>query len=196
MDIILDRDGTLIEEEHYLRDPSRVRLIPGAGRAMHRLQEAGARFHLVTNQSGIGRGYFTLDDYLAVQARLDTLLLEHKVRLHGVRFCPHAPEENCRCRKPAIGLWDSLRREYDLDPDRCVMIGDKEADLEFASQTGLKTAILVLTGHGPEEAARLGLPRPKPPENVIRISDQGTTVRFVAASLPLALDWLGREPRP
>lgn len=156
--ILLDRDGTLIEERHYLDDPNDVQLIPGAGSALRDLISAGSRLFLVTNQSGIGRGYFSRDQYEAVQQSLLHLLHEEGVHLTTTVMCPHAPADNCACRKPLPGLWEDLRVMYDLDPSRSIMIGDKTADIRFARAAGLKTAALVLTGHGRQAAENLGLP--------------------------------------
>ncbi|HCU70013.1 MAG TPA: HAD family hydrolase, partial [Desulfomicrobium sp.] len=89
--ILLDRDGTLIEERHYLRDPELVALIPGAAAPMRRLAELGCRFFLASNQSGIGRGLLTPDDYFAVHARLEELLRAEGITLGGAAFCPHGP---------------------------------------------------------------------------------------------------------
>lgn len=91
--VLLDRDGTIIVEKHYLCDPAQVELAPGAGRALAELGRAGLGLYVVTNQSGIGRGYYGEADFLAVQARLDALLAEHGVRLDGVVHCPHDPKQ-------------------------------------------------------------------------------------------------------
>ncbi len=156
--ILLDRDGTVIVEKHYLCDPGKVELVPGAGEALARLAARGARFFLVTNQSGIGRGYYGLPDFNAVQERLAALLEHSGARLADTAFCPHAPGENCRCRKPALGQWETLAARHGLDPARTVMIGDNFSDVGFGLAAGLKRVILVLTGHGEEAAARLNLP--------------------------------------
>lgn len=156
--ILLDRDGTVIEERHYLADPDDVQLIPGVAPALRDLMSAGCRLFLVTNQSGIGRGYFSRDQYEAVQQRLLHLLRGEGVQLTATVMCPHAPTDNCACRKPLSGLWEELRGMYALEPDRTIMIGDKTADLRFARSAGLKTAALVLTGHGRQTAENLGLP--------------------------------------
>lgn len=156
--ILLDRDGTLIEERHYLRDPDGVALVPGAAAAMHRLTEHGVRFFVISNQSGIGRGLLTLADYQAVHERLRELLAAADVRLTDTAFCPHTPEDNCACRKPRAGLWEQLATAHDLRPERTAMVGDKIADLAFGQAMGCAETVLVLTGHGMSEAAKLGLP--------------------------------------
>jgi len=150
--LFLDRDGTIIEDRHYLSDPKGVTLIPGVGQALGRLCAAGVRLFVVSNQSGVGRGYFTEKDVIRCQARLEELLLPFGARLTASRWCPHAPEESCFCRKPGIGLWESLAHEYDLDPARCVMAGDKPADVLFGLRAGFAASFLVLTGKGEQNS--------------------------------------------
>ncbi|MDQ7832502.1 MAG: HAD-IIIA family hydrolase [Desulfovibrionaceae bacterium] len=156
--VLLDRDGTVIVDEHYLCDPARVRLLPGAGQALARLAASGARLFLVSNQSGIGRGYFTQVGHLAVQARLEELLCEHGVRLAGAAFCPHAPDAGCPCRKPGLGQWEALRDRHGLDAATTAVIGDKASDVAFGHALGAAVTVLVLTGHGEQQAQSLGLP--------------------------------------
>ena len=156
--ILLDRDGTLIEERHYLRDPDQVALIPGVAAPMRRLAGLGCRFFVASNQSGIGRGLLTEADYRAVHARLEALLLAEGIALGGAAFCPHAPEDGCDCRKPRTGLWLQLAGRHGLRPETTAMVGDKLADVRFGQAAGCAETALVLTGHGPAEAAKLGLP--------------------------------------
>ena len=158
--ILLDRDGTVIEERHYLADPDGVRLIPGAGQALRALMDSGRGLFLVTNQSGIGRGYFSLTQYEAVQGRLLQLLSKEGVEFAATAMCPHGPDEGCVCRKPLPGLWEELQATHGLVPARTIMIGDKLADIRFARSAGLAAAALVLTGHGRRTAKDLGLPDP------------------------------------
>lgn len=159
--LILDRDGTIIADKHYLADPAGVELLPGAGQALASLCRAGVRLFVATNQSGIGRGYFGEADYRAVQSRMEELLERDGARLHAAAFCPHAPQENCACRKPAPGMWEHLVAAHGLDPAATAMAGDKAADVAFGRRAGLALAILVLTGKGREHAQRLGLPLPE-----------------------------------
>lgn len=156
--VFLDRDGTVIEERHYLSDPAGVALLPGVGEALGRLCSAGCKLFLVSNQSGIGRGYFTGDALAACQARLDDLLRPYGARFTDARFCPHAPDADCACRKPGTGMWEALRGVHGLDPACCVMVGDKPEDLAFAVRARFAAAWLTLTGHGRESAKTLGLP--------------------------------------
>lgn len=156
--VLIDRDGTIIVEKHYLHEPSEVALIPGAAEALARLKRAGIRLFVVTNQSGIGRGYYSEGDFLAVQERLSGLLAPYGVEFDGVAFCPHAPDECCPCRKPETGMWRELRARYGLSPSETAMIGDNASDVAFGLACGLAESILVLTGHGERFARQFGLP--------------------------------------
>lgn len=143
----LDRDGTLIAERHYLSDPAGVELLPRTVDGLRQLRAAGFRLVLVTNQSGVGRGYFTAADVEAVHARLRALLAEAGVELDGIYWCPHGPEDGCACRKPATGLVERACADLGLDPAASVMIGDQAGDVELGRRCGM-TAILVRTGYG------------------------------------------------
>ncbi len=152
-----DRDGTLIVDKHYLCDPDQVELFPQAGYALKLLQDRAVRTYVVTNQSGIGRGYFSETEFFACQDRLAELLSREGVRLGDYAYCPHAPEENCTCRKPRLGMWERLRAQYGMDPRQCVMIGDKKEDVLFGINAGFAYSCLVLTGKGKKTAEDFGL---------------------------------------
>lgn len=154
--VFLDRDGTVIVEGEYLSDPDEVRLIPGALGALLRLQESGFALIMVTNQSGIARGFFSEEDYHRVAWRLETLLSEGGVVLDGTRFCPHHPDRTgpCTCRKPAAGMFVEAARTLGLDLSRSYFIGDRVRDLLPAGELG-GVGILVRTGYGIDEEADL-----------------------------------------
>ncbi|HDQ41396.1 MAG TPA: HAD-IIIA family hydrolase [Desulfonatronum sp.] len=156
--VLLDRDGTVIEDRHYLCDPELVQLTPGAGPALAALARAGCRLFLVTNQSGLGRGYFNHAQYQAVQDRLDHMLRPFGAAFAATAMCPHSPDHGCSCRKPLPGLWEELRHGHGLFPQQSMMIGDKAADILFAKACGLAASILVLTGQGRKAAQDMGLP--------------------------------------
>ena len=182
--VLFDRDGTVIFDRHYLSDPAGVELIPGTGEALAKLRSAGVDSYLVSNQSGIGRGYFPESGWYSCQARLDELLAVHGAKLEDSRFCPHDPEDKCECRKPAIGMWQSLRDVHGLEASSCAMVGDKPEDLRFGINAGLAAAVLVLTGKGAKSAEKLGLD-----------AEEVTREKFMAVpdgNVPA--DWLeGRE---
>ncbi|MHC9544300.1 MAG: D-glycero-alpha-D-manno-heptose-1,7-bisphosphate 7-phosphatase [Vulcanimicrobiota bacterium] len=145
--IILDRDGTIIEERHYLSDPADVALLPGAAEGLRRMTEYGMGLVLISNQSGIGRGFFTEAELNGVHQRLEQLLEEAGIRLDAIYFCPHTPEDQCRCRKPDTGLLIRAAEDLGLIPEECVVIGDKSCDIELGKRAGAFT-ILVRTGYG------------------------------------------------
>ena len=129
--VFLDRDGTLIEDPGYLSDPREVRLLPGAADAVRALNEAGIPVVIVTNQSGIGRGYYSESQFRSVQAELDRRLAEFGARVDAVYFCPHAPgRERCECRKPGTGLFRQAAEELGLELPRCLYVGDRVRDVE------------------------------------------------------------------
>lgn len=191
--VLLDRDGTLIVEKHYLSDPAHVALVPGAGEALALLQQTGIRLFVVTNQSGIGRGYYKESDFQAVQARLCELLAAHGVTLEGVAHCPHDPAENCDCRKPGPGLWQALSAAYGLRPEETAMVGDNASDVAFGLECGMAESILVLTGHGQRYATKLGLPVLDRPW--LRLDQRpGTQPTALARDLPAAVGYLLARP--
>lgn len=132
--IFLDRDGTIIEDEHYLRDPARVRLLAHAAEGMQMMQAVGFDLFLVTNQSGVARGYMTEQDVHAVNDELQRQLRERGVHFRDVRYCPHL--QGCSCRKPQPGMLLDLASRHGIDLSRSVMIGDKHADVQAGLNAG------------------------------------------------------------
>ena len=148
--VLLDRDGVINQERHYLSDADDVELIPGAAEGLSQLQELGFCLVVVTNQSAIGRGYLDEKGLAAIHSRLAELLAAEGVVLDGVYHCPHTPDENCGCRKPAPGLVLQASREHDFDPSEAFLVGDKKCDVDLGKKVGA-TTFLVMTGHGREE---------------------------------------------
>ena len=146
--IFLDRDGTLIEEREYLADPAGVALFAGAGAALWRLQDAGFKLIIVTNQSGIGRGYYREEDMHRVNARMLELLGRDGVRIEKIYFAPEAPDQPSRGRKPNPQFLLDARDECGVDLARSYIIGDKLIDLECGWNAGVRKALLVRTGYG------------------------------------------------
>lgn len=151
--VFLDRDGTLIAEREYLSDPGGVVFLPGAVAALAVLQQSGFALVLVTNQSGIGRGRYGVTAFQAVQERIERELAAAGIRLDGVYYCPHAPEDGCDCRKPGLALFLRAANELGVDLPASVWIGDRLRDVEPAAAFGGR-AILVRTGYGDQEAVR------------------------------------------
>lgn len=150
--VLLDRDGVLNVECHYLGHPDQVELIPGVAQGLRHMQALGLSLAVVTNQSGIGRGYFDLDRLGQVHDRLRELLEKEGVTLDGIYYCPHVPEDACTCRKPGIGLAARAAEELGFDPGRTVLIGDKRCDIDMGRRYG-STTILVTTGYGAQALA-------------------------------------------
>lgn len=150
--VFLDRDGTVIVERSYLDDPDDVHLVPGVVDAMRRLREAGFVLVIVTNQSGIARGLYTLSDYEAVAARLEELLRAQGVAPDATRYCPHHPDRTgpCDCRKPGTGMHRSAAEELGIDLQTSYYVGDKRTDVLPARSLGGQ-GILVRTGYGDEQ---------------------------------------------
>jgi len=152
--IFLDRDGTIITEREYLADPAGVELFPSAGAALKRLQDAGFKLVIVTNQSGIGRGYYTEADMHRVNERLLELLAADGVRIEKIYFAPESPDQPSRGRKPSPQFLFDAREELGLDLAASYMIGDKLIDLECGWNAGVKQSILVRTGYGAKLEAK------------------------------------------
>jgi D-glycero-D-manno-heptose 1,7-bisphosphate phosphatase len=152
--VFLDRDGTLIQDLDYLADPEGVVLLPGVVEALRLLAQGGFALVVVTNQSGIARGLYSLEDYRAVARRLDRELAREGLALDGTYFCPHHPDFTgpCNCRKPAHGMYLEAARELGLDLGASFFVGDRKKDVEPASAFGGR-GILVRTGYGLEEEA-------------------------------------------
>jgi D-glycero-D-manno-heptose 1,7-bisphosphate phosphatase len=148
--IFLDRDGTLMEEVDYCRDPELVRILPGVHEGLARLKAAGFRTVIVTNQSGIGRGRITPQEYAAVHARLLEVLGSSLI--DATYFCPDAPGQPSTHRKPSPGMVHDAVRELGLDLSRSWLVGDKASDIQCGVNAGVG-AILVRTGYGAKEDA-------------------------------------------
>jgi D-glycero-D-manno-heptose 1,7-bisphosphate phosphatase len=149
--VILDRDGTLIEERHYLADPKQVVLLPGVGSALRSLRDLALKLIVISNQSGIGRGYFNWEKLRRVDAVMEQYLSEEGIALDGTYYCPHHPDNGCICRKPGTGLVDKAVLQLGLDLRQCYVIGDRASDVELGKNIGA-TTFLVRTGYGEKVA--------------------------------------------
>ncbi|MFA6002676.1 MAG: HAD family hydrolase [Elusimicrobiota bacterium] len=159
--VFLDRDGVVVKEVDYLRRPEQLCVLPGAARAIAALRAAGFKVVVITNQSGVGRGYLSLRGLGAIHALLRRRLRAAGTRLDGLYFCPHLPASAggraCSCRKPAIGMLLQARRRFDLDLKRSFFVGDTTTDVLTAHRAGC-AAVLVRTG----KAGRDGVYRARP----------------------------------
>lgn len=172
--VFLDRDGTLIEDTGYISDPAKVRLLPGAAAAVARLNAAGWRVIVVTNQSGIARGLITEAQYRAVEQRVDEMLAEHGARIDAHYFCPHLPEVTgpCDCRKPGAALYQEAARDFSLDLSQCWWVGDRVRDVEPAIALGGRGVLLASEGDSQSWEVRPDLPAAV---TLISQSDQSPT---------------------
>ncbi len=180
----LDRDGTVIEEVGYLADPETIQFIPGSIEALHALRRAGFRLVLLTNQSGVARGLLTEDDVRRVNERLETLLRRAGIALDAVYYCPHHPDvgppeyrQMCACRKPGPGMAEQAREALGLDLSRSVIFGDHVSDAGVARHFPGMRSVLVLTGHGAGQLAKIE-------------SGEAPRPDHVASDLRRAVDWL------
>jgi D-glycero-D-manno-heptose 1,7-bisphosphate phosphatase len=173
--VFLDRDGTLIAEKNYLSRVADVEIFPDAGRALKRLQDAGYTLFMVTNQSGIGRGYYTLAAAGQVNDHLCAELARDGVRFEKIYLAPEAPDQPSRGRKPSPQFLFDARDEFQIELADSFMIGDKLIDLECGWNAGVKKSILVRTGYGATLAET-------EPDRVARA--------MVFANLTEAADWI------
>jgi len=141
--VFVDRDGTIMEDCDYCSDPQQVRVFPGVPNALRRLKSAGYKIIVITNQSGIGRGFFTLQQYRAVETEVLRQLGDGLIE--ATYFCPDVPGKPSKCRKPSPGMVLQAAREHDVDLARSFLIGDKEIDAECAHNAGIR-AVRVRTG--------------------------------------------------
>lgn len=141
--VFVDRDGTIMHDADYCSDPNQVRLFPGVPNALRQLKSAGYKIIIITNQSGIGRGFFTVEQYRAVEAEVLRQLGDGLI--DATYFCPDVPGKPSKCRKPAPGMVLQAAREHDVDLSRSFLIGDKEVDAVCAHNAGIR-AIRVRTG--------------------------------------------------
>jgi D-glycero-D-manno-heptose 1,7-bisphosphate phosphatase len=170
--ILLDRDGTLNVERHYLSAPEQLELYPGVGTALRRLRTLDFGLAVVTNQSGVARGYFDMATLARIHDRLRAILAAEGVELDGIFLCPHSPDGPCDCRKPLPGLVRQAAAALDFDPAQAFLIGDKAIDIALAHAVGAR-GILVRTGWGRKAEAE----------------DAGDPA-VIVDDLPAAVDWI------
>jgi D-glycero-D-manno-heptose 1,7-bisphosphate phosphatase len=179
--VFLDRDGTIADEVGYLNHLSRFRMFPFAAGAVRRLNQAGLPVVVITNQSGVGRGYFPESLVNEVHEQMAQQLAAAGARVDGVYYCPHTSADNCTCRKPKTGMLDRAAREHALDLKRSFVVGDRHGDVELARNVGARS-ILVRTGYGEGELAWHAARWPSQPD-------------LVAQDLAEAADWILRHTR-
>jgi heptosyltransferase-2 len=174
--VFLDRDGTLNYDPGYLKVAADLKLLAGVGPALARLKGAGAKLVVVTNQSGVGRGIMTLKDLEAIHARLQGLLEQEDAALDAIYFCPHHPDDGCRCRKPNVGMVERAVSELQLDFRRTYLIGDHARDIQLAHRVGAKPILLT--------------PALVDAQSLDRLKVEQALPDAVAKSMAEAVDWI------
>lgn len=149
--VFLDRDGTINEEVHYLHECDKMKFIPGTVEALRLLKEKGYLLIVITNQSGVGRGYFSREDVDRLHEYMNQLLREEGAEIDGFYCCPHVEEDKCACRKPKTGMYLKAQEDFDIDMKRSYMVGDKITDILGAEELGCGVGLL-LSGHDISEA--------------------------------------------
>ena len=160
--VFLDRDGTINEQMGYINHTCRFQLLPGAAEAIKKLNDADIPVVVISNQSGLARGYFPEELLVAVHEKMNRLLAEAGAHVDGIYYCPHHPEAKeerfraaCNCRKPKPGLVLQASEEMKLDPKRSYVVGDRWSDIKTADNCGA-TSILVRTGYGRGDEQYIG----------------------------------------
>ncbi len=186
--VFLDRDGTINEQMGYINHISRFHLLDGAAKAIRLLNEADIPVVVVTNQSGLARGYFPEELLEQVHAKMKKLLAGEGAKIDGLYICPHHPEakkekfrENCNCRKPKTGLLEQAALEMNIDLARSFMVGDRFSDIRCGASVGAKT-ILVLSGYGRGDLEYIA-------------PEQETKPDFIAENLSDAVSFIFRNVR-
>ncbi|MFI3285217.1 MAG: HAD family hydrolase [Rikenellaceae bacterium] len=140
--VLLDRDGTINVDYGYLHDASQLEFLQGAIEALQRLQEKGYLLIIITNQSGIGRGYFNESQYREFNDALLATLKSYGVEITATFMCPHSPSDNCKCRKPYPYMPLEAIKKFDIDPSTSYMLGDKASDVECGEAAGLTSRLI------------------------------------------------------
>lgn len=177
--VFVDRDGTLNEDYGYVTTPEQLVVFPGILEALARLNQLEVRVILLTNQSAIGRGFMTTQDFHRIHQKLEDLLRAKDGKIDAVYYCPHHPDEGCACRKPNIGMIQQAADKFSLDLPLCYVVGDKGSDLEAAHRAGIQ-GVLVMSSEYSAAA--------------VRARDAGEfPIAHVAESFVQAVDWIERD---
>jgi D-glycero-D-manno-heptose 1,7-bisphosphate phosphatase len=184
--VFVDRDGVISEEVGYISDVEHFRLIPQSAEAVKLINQRGLKIIVITNQSGVARGYFSEEVLGHINRKMEQLLSDQGALLDGIYYCPHHPEGTveayrmeCDCRKPSAGLLIQASREHAIDLSSSYLVGDKRTDIECAHRAGAK-GILVLTGYGKDELSKINSAALAQPE-------------YVAADLLDAVQWIIKD---
>lgn len=145
--IFLDRDGVINIEKNYLHKIEDFEFIEGTFSSLKYLQDLGYMLFVITNQSGVGRGYYTLEDFETLTCWMIEQFKQNDIQIAQVELCPHSPTQNCDCRKPLPGMIDNILKNHDIDLENSWLIGDKSSDIQCAKNAAIKNTIQVKSGH-------------------------------------------------
>jgi len=175
--VILDRDGVInFDSAQFIKSPDEWKPIPGSLEAIARLNQAGFRVVLVTNQSGVGRGLFDMTTLNAIHDKMHKTLAQYGGRIDALFYCPHAADSNCNCRKPKAGMFQEIARRFNVSLINVPSVGDSLRDLQASAAVGAQP-MLVLTGKGQQTQATGGLP-----EGTLVFADLGEAAAFIIAN--------------
>lgn len=173
--IFLDRDGTLIKDKNFLANIKDIKIFKNAFTALKKLQQQGFLLFIVSNQSGISRGYFTKEKAEEINEEIKNIFAKKNILFTDIFFCPHKPEDNCRCRKPAIKLFLQAQKKYKINFKSSYIIGDKVSDMQAGKNIKAKT-VLVLTGYGKK--------------SYLELKEKKCHADFVSKNLLDAVNWI------
>lgn len=140
--VFIDRDGTINVNVEYLDNPQNFQMYPGVGEGIKKLQESAFKIIVITNQSGIARGFFSEKTLEEIHRRMIKELLAKGASVDAIYYCPHHPEDNCDCRKPKTGLFEKAVKDHGIDVFKSYLIGDRMLDVEAGHKMGLKTVLI------------------------------------------------------
>ena len=149
--IFLDRDGVINIEKNYLYKIEDFEFVNGTFETLKKMQTLGYKLFIITNQSGVGRGYYTLEDFNKLTSWMLNEFEQNGIKISQVELCPHAPNENCICRKPKTGMIDNILKNHQIDLENSWLIGDKSSDIQCAKNANIKNTIQVKSGHDFDE---------------------------------------------
>ncbi len=188
--VFLDRDGTINEQMGYINHISRFQLLPGVRRAIKQLNDANVPVIVISNQSGLARGYFPEELLSEVHEKMNMLLAEKGAHVDAIHYCPHHPEakkekfrETCDCRKPKPGLVLQAAKELDIDPEKSFVVGDRWSDIKTAVNCGAKS-ILVRTGYGRGDEKYIGSHQEIQPD--IKCDDLTEAVGWILSQIKMS----------
>ena len=175
--VFLDRDGVINKDSpEYIKDWKEFEFIPGSRRALRRLAAAKVTTIIISNQSAVNRGLMDIKTLHGIHRKLKEAVTESGGHIEDIFYCPHRPDENCRCRKPQTGLIQQACLRYHINTDKAIMVGDNAKDIECARNAGCAAAVLVRSGYGKKAADIL--------------MSKGISVDYIADDLAAATDWI------